>query len=92
MARIKVVGSKELTPRTLLPEDYVASKKFAWSFGKELKRLREEVNKTQDELATRAGVSRSYIAHLEQGIKDNADLQKIYRVLDALVSFGALEW
>lgn len=52
-------------------------------FGDELKKAREAANLTQDELAVRAGVHRTYVSLLERGKKDPT-LQVLFRLAAAL--------
>ena len=54
------------------------------NFGEDIRKLREEAGMTQQELANRAGVSRSYIARLETTSKKGTveTLRKIFNVLD----------
>jgi transcriptional regulator with XRE-family HTH domain len=49
-----------------------------------LGRWRHELGWTQDELATRAGVSRGYLSRLERGVPDRPGLDILSRVCGAL--------
>lgn len=52
-------------------------------FGKEIARLRKRLSLSQEELAFRAGVHRTYISQLERGLK-SPSLKVIFKVAGAL--------
>ena len=54
------------------------------NFGEDIRKLREDAGMTQQELANRAGVSRSYIARFETTSKKGTveTLRKIFNVFD----------
>lgn len=63
---------------------------MAYSFAKQLKRLRAERGMTQKQLADRAGVTLSYIGRLEIGRHD-PQLSSLRKIAKALrVSLGDL--
>ena len=53
------------------------------SFGKKVRKLRKEQGLTQEALAARANLDRSYMGHIERGEK-NVTLTKIHQISDAL--------
>ena len=59
-------------------------------FGRAIRELREESAITQEDLAHRSGLDRSYMGGIERGER-NPSLKNIFRVADGLgVSAGAL--
>lgn len=52
--------------------------------GADLKALREKVGWSQYRLALQVGVSRTYIAHLEQGIKEHIDVHVLGNIISSL--------
>ncbi|WP_406313336.1 helix-turn-helix domain-containing protein [Streptosporangium sp. NBC_01639] len=54
------------------------------SIGNQLKRIREDQDLTQEELAERAGLSRDIIAKLEQGRRKSARLTTLIKLANAL--------
>lgn len=55
----------------------------AQQFGARLRQLRKERNVSQDELALRAQIDRSYMGRIERG-QVNITLEKVYRLANAL--------
>ena len=55
----------------------------AQKFGARLRQLRKERNVSQDELALRAQIDRSYMGRIERG-HVNITLEKVYRLANAL--------
>ena len=53
------------------------------NFGKRIRELRDCQAITQDELAHRAGMDRSYIGQIERGEK-NITIRNIYKLAEAL--------
>lgn len=53
------------------------------NFGKTIKRLRTDMGLSQEELAYRAGVHRTYIGMIERAEK-NITLENIYKIANAL--------
>lgn len=53
------------------------------ALGETVRRLRESVGLTQDELAHRVGIERSYLSHVERG-KKNPPPEIMFTVLEAL--------
>ncbi|OIO48636.1 MAG: hypothetical protein AUJ34_02780 [Parcubacteria group bacterium CG1_02_41_12] len=49
----------------------------------ELRRLRQEVNYSQEALAKKMNVKRSFIARIESGMQ-NVTLETLYRIADAM--------
>lgn len=49
-----------------------------------IKEIREEKQITQEELSKRTGISRNYIAELENNIKVNASFETIYKISQGL--------
>lgn len=49
-----------------------------------IKEIRKEKKITQEELAKKSGISRSYIAELESSIKANPSFETIYRISQCL--------
>ncbi len=58
-------------------------KDLAKSFGHIFKGKRKEVGLSQDEVALRSGVDRSYIGRIERG-EVNISLEKVYRLAEVL--------
>src|SRR5688500_16478820 len=59
-------------------------------FGAAVKQWRERLRVSQEELATRAGMQRSYIADVERGAR-NISLRNVEKLAEALrISVGAL--
>ena len=56
---------------------------IATKFGKVVRRWREQAGISQEELATRAGLHRTYISLIERG-KRTASIEVVRRVADAL--------
>lgn len=56
---------------------------IAAKFGKVVRRWREQAGISQEELATRAGLHRTYISLIERG-KRTASIEVVRRVADAL--------
>jgi len=52
--------------------------------GQQIKRLREEAGLSQQQLASQAGVTRSLINKLEDGVTNNPTLDKLQRIAVAL--------
>lgn len=52
-------------------------------FGKEIRRVRQEAGLSQEELAYRAGIHRTYISQLERGLKAPS-LEVVFRICAAL--------
>lgn len=60
------------------------------SFGKHLRKLREERKLTQEELADRAGMHFTYVGQIERGLR-NPSLVNLHKLAKALkVSGGTL--
>ena len=55
----------------------------AKQFGLNVRQVRNERNISQDQLAMRAGIDRSYMGRIERG-QVNITLEKVYRLADAL--------
>ena len=53
------------------------------NFGKRIRELRDHQAITQDELAHRAGMDRSYVGQIERGEK-NITIRNIYKLAEAL--------
>lgn len=53
------------------------------AFGRKIRAIRKEQGLSQEALAARANLDRSYLGHIERGEK-NVTLTKIYQVADAL--------
>jgi transcriptional regulator with XRE-family HTH domain len=53
------------------------------TFGRNLKRLRSAVGLSQEELAARAGLHRTYVSSVERG-RRNVSLENIYALAKAL--------
>ena len=53
------------------------------AFGRKVRKIRKEQGLSQEALAARANLDRSYMGHIERGEK-NVTLTKIYQVSDAL--------
>jgi transcriptional regulator with XRE-family HTH domain len=62
---------------------YRLSSKVLITIGKNIRKIREEQNKTQEEIAYNAGVESSYFAKIERG-EANPSLEKIYAITKAL--------
>lgn len=60
-------------------QDESARKKL----GGKLKRVREEANLIQDEVAKKAGISTNYFAKIERG-EVNTSFDKLYKIIKAL--------
>lgn len=76
MAKKKQYDSEDQNPR--------------YKFGKAVRRRRRELDLTQEDLAEKANLARTYITNLEAG-KINASLETIVRLAEALeVSVWAL--
>jgi transcriptional regulator with XRE-family HTH domain len=58
-------------------------KKAAKSFGRRLRLLRHERGWSQEELSTRADISKNYIGEIERG-ENNVSIHYIARLADAL--------
>ena len=52
-------------------------------FGNKVREIRKEKGLSQEQLASLAGLDRSYMGHIERGEK-NITLTKIYQIADAL--------
>ncbi len=52
-------------------------------FGKHLQNLRNERNLTQENLAEKAGMDRSYLSEVERGLKA-ISIEKLYQLAQAL--------
>lgn len=65
-------------------------KKAAKSFGRRLRQLRQERSWSQEELSTRADISKNYIGEIERG-ENNVSIHYISRLAAALgVTLGEL--
>ncbi len=53
------------------------------AFGAKVRAMRKQKGRSQEELASLAGLDRSYMGHIERGEK-NITLLKIYQISDAL--------
>jgi len=53
------------------------------AFGKKVRKIRKHQGLSQEALAARANLDRSYMGHIERGEK-NVTLTKIYQISDAL--------
>ena len=53
------------------------------AFGRKVREIRKEQGLSQEALAARAGLDRSYMGHIERGEK-NVTLTKMYQIADAL--------
>ncbi len=53
------------------------------AFGQHIRALRKQQEVSQEEMAARAGLDRSYLGHIERGEK-NITLLKIYQLAEAL--------
>ena len=53
------------------------------AFGAKVRAMRKQKGLSQEELASLAGLDRSYMGHIERGEK-NITLLKIYQISDAL--------
>lgn len=60
-------------------EEYIIQEKF----GKAIKKRRAEIGLSQEELAMRAGIHRTYISDVERGER-NISLRNIFRISKAL--------
>lgn len=59
-------------------------------FGQRVRSIRKEKGLSQEQMAEKAGLDRSYMGHIERGEK-NITLLKIYQIKEALqVSFAEL--
>jgi len=58
-------------------------KQFAKDFGEKIIRLRKQRDLTQEELANKSGVERSYMGAIERGER-NPTLKKIYQISKTL--------
>lgn len=56
---------------------------LAEKFGKQLRKKRKECGISQDDLALKSGIDRSYIGRIERG-EVNVTLDKVYRVATIL--------
>lgn len=56
---------------------------LATLFGEEIRRIRQEANLSQEDLAYRAKVHRTYISQLERGLK-TPSLEVVFRLCAAL--------
>jgi transcriptional regulator with XRE-family HTH domain len=56
---------------------------LAKKFGKKFKEKRKEVSLSQDDVALRSGVDRSYIGRIERG-EVNVSLEKVYLLAEVL--------
>jgi transcriptional regulator with XRE-family HTH domain len=52
-------------------------------FGQQIRRLRKERGLSQEALAARANLDRSYMGHIERG-ENNVTFEKICQIADAL--------
>lgn len=72
---------------TALSDDYAVSQNDELNikqlFGRAVRRRRRELDLTQEALAERAGVHRSYIANVERG-EINPSLENIEKIVEAL--------
>ncbi|GAB3492789.1 hypothetical protein GCM10027399_11880 [Curvibacter fontanus] len=68
-------------------ENYLTAEEFEVELGEQLRAARLRRNLTQEELATRAGVSRTAVRALERG--SGSTVQTLVRVLKAL---GMQDW
>lgn len=59
------------------------NKRLSIKFGKRIRELRQSMNLSQETLAERAGVHRTYVGMIERGEK-NITLSNISRFADAL--------
>ena len=59
------------------------TKSIAEKFGDAVKRHRQKINITQDELAHRAEIDRSYMSQIERGLK-NVTLPVVHKLAAAL--------
>tara|TARA_R110002072_G_scaffold303068_1_gene492526 strand:+ start:8665 stop:8871 length:207 start_codon:yes stop_codon:yes gene_type:complete len=57
--------------------------KLAKSFGEKFKVKRKETGLSQDEVALRSGIDRSYIGRIERG-EANITLEKVYLLAEVL--------
>jgi transcriptional regulator with XRE-family HTH domain len=65
-------------------------KKAAKSFGRRLRQLRQERGWSQEELSTRADISKNYIGEIERG-ENNVSIHYIARLAAALsITIGEL--
>ena len=53
------------------------------SFGIQVRRIRKELNISQEKLAELAGIDRAHMGHIERG-SASPTLKKIYQIADAL--------
>lgn len=53
------------------------------SFGKKVRKLREQMNISQEEFANKAGVHRTYIGGIERGER-NVTITTVYKIAAAL--------
>ena len=56
---------------------------LAEKFGKQLRKKRKEFGISQDDLALKSGIDRSYIGRIERG-EVNVTLEKVYRLSEIL--------
>ena len=56
---------------------------LAVSFGEKFKKIRKEKGFSQDEVALRSGIDRSYIGRIERG-EVNISLEKVYLLAEVL--------
>jgi len=58
-------------------------KEFARKLGRNIAKIRKEKGISQEELALRSGIDKSYISHIENGIK-NITCYKLFQIAKAL--------
>jgi transcriptional regulator with XRE-family HTH domain len=67
-----------------VPEDILVARRTPEAlFGLELKRVRERLGTTQEELADRAGLHVTYVSQLERGLK-SPSLRTLLRLAESL--------
>lgn len=64
-------------------ESEIQTEKLLRTFGQVIRSLRNKMNLSQEELADRAGLHRTYIGDIERGAR-NIALKNIFRISDAL--------
>jgi transcriptional regulator with XRE-family HTH domain len=53
------------------------------AFGRRVRDIRVELGLSQEELAAKAGIDRTYISGIERGVR-NISMRKLFQIADAL--------